>query len=132
MKESKAEIQLLCLVRHALERGIDVGVVLTTCDGCGLGYELRGFYKSGTLKLFATIEHGSPVIIAEARYHEQSRIFSWDEIVHINYDWWVRTRDRHEGWNTPDAGFLEDFERLGLVRTKTETKYEPATEGVVR
>ena len=30
MENSKADIQLLSLVRHALDRGIDVGVVLTT------------------------------------------------------------------------------------------------------
>lgn len=83
---------------------------------------IEGFYKSGEIYLTPRKEGG---FIAVSRYAETHDIESFDDLVHLNYEWWKRSKDRFDGWSNPDKNWAADFERLGLVEKKVETKYVP-------
>jgi len=98
-------------VKEALKRGIDVRVFISTGDH--LGYELMGFYKSGSVKIRIA---DSPIYTIEVvtRYNEVTVVKSWDDVVKLNHKWWLYSRERYESWSVPDSAFAEDFERLEL------------------
>jgi hypothetical protein len=101
-------------VKTALRRGITVEAFLTKDET--LGFKLSGFYKSGTVELTAEPAY----IMARARYNETTRVDTWDDLVRLNHRWWLRYRNRFEGWKHPDSGFVEDFKRLNLGEESDE------------
>ena len=82
---------------------------------------LKGFYKSNEVKLTGMPEFG--YVLATMRYGETEEIYNYDDLVRLNYRWWLGYRDRFSGWESPDKLFQEDMIRLKLV--KQVTKWEP-------
>ena len=68
-------------------------------------YIVDGFYKSGTIKLIENEDE----LTAVARYDEQSEIDSLYDLVSLNHEWWIRSKDRFDGWKEPDLSWLPFF-----------------------
>lgn len=88
---------------------------------------LKGFYKSNEVKLTGMPDMG--YVLATMRYGETEELYSYDDLVHLNYRWWIAYRDRNQSWNAPDRLFQEDMVRLNLA--KQVTAWEP-TGGNIR
>lgn len=80
-------------------------------------YEISGFYKSGTVRL---IPMGGK-IEAHSRYNEVDEIDSIKDLCFLNLHWWKSSRDRYDGWKSPDGAWIPLLEKYGMISTKTET-----------
>lgn len=96
------------------------GVCTIKLFGEKLQFSLPGFSKSGEIWL---TENEDGIIIATARYGEQSEINCYEDIVWLAWDWFLRYSDR-ESFCTPSSFWVEDFKRLGLIEEVKETKYK--------
>lgn len=81
-------------------------------------FEVYGFYKSGTVLVDIQDE------TVTARYDEVSTIYDEDLIqtlVDVNYDWWQRSMNRHDGWRNPDSNWESLLAKYGMIRIEYET-----------
>jgi hypothetical protein len=83
-------------------------------------YILNGFYKSGEVRLIET----DGKLIAHARYNEQTAIEKLSDLVALNYDWWLNSRDRFDGWKSPESIWIPLLEKYGFIKSVTVTKTE--------
>ena len=85
-------------------------------------YMLEGFYKSGIVKL---IEEDDK-LIAISRYNERTNVESLFDIVLLNYEWWVSSKERYEGWENPDNMWIPLLLKFNLIKhvVKTIEYYE--------
>lgn len=114
--------QLEKLIRELLEKGFTISGVSLSEHG-DLEFELQGFYKSGSIKLY----NNSNYIYALARYNEHTELSitnPFDSLVNLNYEWWEKSKSRYEGWSQPDSKWLPYFIEKGLVKEKTIKVYE--------
>lgn len=91
------------------ESGIEVTMLSVNSFAVG------GFYKSGTVTVDLVAE------TITARYNEVSA-FNGDLrqiLVDTNYDWWQHSKDRFDGWASPDSNWLPLLMEYGLI-TKVE------------
>lgn len=104
------------IIKALVDRDI---LIIITKDG----FKIEGFYKSNEITL---IPSGSRSFIAISRYNEKTDIEDFDDLVHLNFTWWDRSKDRFEGWVTPDSKWVADMERLGYIKKeiKTITEYQ--------
>lgn len=104
------------LIKEILSKGISVvGITLYDDEFC---YEIDGFYKSGSVKLY--VLDGD--IKAMARYNEVTDITCFEDLVTLNYQWWDYSKDRYEGWATPHPAWEPYLLELGLITKEVETK----------
>ena len=82
-------------------------------------YELDGFYKSGSIVLYEN-EYGS--LTGISRYNEIDIIDCFYDLIAINYRWWRSSKDRYDGWATPNGNWLPFLIAEGFV--KEEIKEE--------
>jgi len=87
-----------------------------------LAYEVSGFYKSGTIRIYEDEE----TLYAVARYDELTELDEepFDSLVSLNYSWWQRSKERHDGWKNPDSKWLPYFLEKGLVKEIKTINYE--------
>jgi hypothetical protein len=86
-----------------------------------LVYHLNGFYKSGSIRL----QYKGGSIIATSRYDEETILDEdnpFRSLVFLNYQWWQKSKDRFDGWESPDSKWLPYFLNYGLVKEKIEVK----------
>lgn len=110
------------LIRDLLEKGFTISGVTLSENG-DLQFELQGFYKSGSVKIYAD----SNYIYALARYNEITELNytnPFDSLVNLNYEWWQKSKSRYEGWSQPNSDWLPYLIEKGLVTEKTITTYE--------
>ncbi|PLS19000.1 hypothetical protein CVD28_00945 [Bacillus sp. M6-12] len=81
------------------------------------GFVIEGFYKSGQVRLEPK-EDGT--FIAHSRYDQKDDIESFDDLVHLNHEWWGYSKDRSEGWKKPEEKWAVEMVRLGLVKRREE------------
>lgn len=100
------------LVTEVLKRGIlVVGVELAPEDGKGLAYEIDGFSKSGTAKVYQN-EEG--IIICKTRYNTFDTIETFEDLASVAFRWNANYCDRKPfGW---DSNWLPVFEKHGWVK----------------
>lgn len=79
-------------IQELLEHDIPVSL---TKDG----FVVEGFYKSGTIEIQCRNEADW---YAVARYQEKTDVEDIQDIVAINHLWWLRGKERYEGWSQPD------------------------------
>lgn len=96
------------IVEHLLYCGVEPKI---TKDGL----VIDGFYKSGEIVLVSDKKD----FIAKARYGEETKITNFDDLVHLNYNWWQRSKDRFDGWKNPEEPWASEMVRLGLVKKIT-------------
>lgn len=104
------------LIRELLEKGFIINGLSLLKSG-EIAYEMDGFYKSSGIKLY----HDSNYIYALARYGEISELDEsdpFDSLVYLNYEWWQKSKDRYEGWNSPDVDWLPYLVEKGLVKVE--------------
>jgi len=80
-------------------------------------YRLTGFYKSSGVVLTESGEK----LIAIARYDETTEINDIRDLVALNYEWWISSRDRSESWKNPEQAWIPLLEKYGFIKKKTET-----------
>jgi hypothetical protein len=83
-------------------------------------FSLPGFSKSGDIWLS---ENKDGIIFAEARYEEITEIETYQDIVWIAWDWFLRYADR-ETFCYPSVFWVDDFKKLGLIEEVKETKFK--------
>lgn len=85
-------------------------------------YILEGFYKSGTVKLIETDDK----LTAIARYNEETNIESLYDIVQLNYEWWISSKERFDGWKNPDQLWIPLLIKYNFIKhvIKTIEYYE--------
>ena len=79
---------------------------------------VQGFSKSGTIKLLYSYDHED--ITALARYDETQTINDYDDLVSYAFTWYRNSYDR--GYELPEM-WVDDFLRLGYIKTEVVTKY---------
>lgn len=82
-------------------------------------YTIDGFYKSGSIDLEEKDDGND--LIATARYGEQTLVCNFNDLVSLNYDWWMYSKDRYDGWKTPEGCWLPFLLDMGLVKKTVET-----------
>ena len=98
------------IIKDLLESGISVRMDFNK-ETKQVEYVVDGFYKSGEIKIIET----EGKLTAHARYNEVTEIDSLDDIIELNYIWWDSSKDRFEGWKTPDARWLPLLLKKGWV-----------------
>ncbi len=96
-------------------------------DTWGLGIQIGGFSKSGNATLFITpddTEWGSKAYRVTTRYDNIDYVKTYDDIVNVAYWWYMNYKDR-EPFTQPSDYWIKDFLRLGLIKEKVMTTYEP-------
>jgi hypothetical protein len=88
---------------------------------------VRGFYKSGEVYLYITLD-GKEVRCISRYGTDEGVIHDLDDLARINARWWESSRDRWHGWEKPDEVWLPHLLRLGLVRVETRTVYLPVND----
>lgn len=96
-------------IQELLEYGINVQL---TRDS----FVVDGFYKSGNIEVKCQGEHDW---YAEARYNETTPIEELRDLVSLNYTWWLRGKDRYEGWSQPDSNWIPLLEKFEFITSKT-------------
>jgi hypothetical protein len=102
------------IIKALIERDISVTITKN-------GFKVEGFYKSNEITL---VPDGKGFIVI-SRYNEKTDIEDFDDLVYLNFSWWDRSKDKYEGWATPDTKWVADMERLGYIKkeTKVITEY---------
>lgn len=78
----------------------------------GNRFLVYGFYKSGD----ALVDFDAMSITTR---YDTIRLFEDDDdlarvLTWLNYDWWDSSKDRHEGWKTPDSSWLKFYEKYNI------------------
>ena len=76
------------------------------------GIRLDGFYKSGSILL---VLDENNTFMAIARYEEKTKINYVGDLIELNYNWWLWSKNRFGGWRYPDDKWLNLFNKLNLV-----------------
>lgn len=91
------------------------------------GYRIEGFYKHGSVLLKKPYaETGGALYLVEGRYGDLEEIFSWEDLVRLNFAEWQKFYDRFDGWSDPDPRWLPELLRIGLIKARQVTVYEAA------
>jgi hypothetical protein len=75
-------------------------------------YLIDGFYKSGTVRLY---KHENTILV-ESRYQQIDEIEDIEDLVRLNYRWWINSRDRYDGWKNPDSRWIPLLEKYNLIQ----------------
>jgi hypothetical protein len=109
----KNKIFVQSLIQDIFEHDIPVKV-LSNGD-----YKIEGFYKSDAIILKPDC-YGT--MWAHSRYEETCQIFDFKDLVELNYEWWKRSKDRADTWQTPDPLWQKWLIEFGFVKVTTITK----------
>jgi hypothetical protein len=86
-------------------------------------FRIEGFYKSSGV----TICQQDGKWVAFQRYDNQDTIETLEDMVALNYSWWLRSKDRFDGWAQPDSLWTPLLLRFGYIKEKAipaRTVYE--------
>jgi len=110
------EIDIMDIINELVSNGISVRLEykIQTRES---SFIVDGFYKSGEVNLVK--QDGK--VIAHARYDEKTEIDSLRDIVELNYNWWLKSKERFEGWKNPDPKWIPLLEKFNFITRKTET-----------
>lgn len=86
-------------------------------------YYIEGFYKSGCINIILNGQTGH--FEAHARYNETTEIDNISDLVLLNYDWWLRSRDRFDGWAQPDDKWKNLLIKHGYIKKVVHEAFEP-------
>lgn len=95
---------------------ISVELVADEASVTGIAYKIDGFYKSGTAIL---VPKASGRLLAKTRYGNEDDIDDFRELVALNHQWWVRSKDRHDGWERPAEPWATWMVEFGMVKVNT-------------
>lgn len=93
---------------------IEKDVELTVCKE---GISIDGFYKSGTIRL---VVNERDELIAHSRYQQEDTIETFEDLVHLNYEWWQQSKNRSSHWKKPETEWGDFMAEIGLVKKRVE------------
>jgi hypothetical protein len=102
------------IIREVAKNKINIEV---EWNGETLVYLIHGFYKSGVVRLFE--KEGN--IVATDRYHDEHFVDSVRDLVYLNYKWWRASKDRFDGWASPDSSWVGLLKECDFIKEITET-----------
>lgn len=105
------------IIEEILKNGIPVSMEYNK-EKNKIVYIIEGFYKSGSINLEE--KENEDVLIATARYDEQTIVESFKDLVSLNYDWWMYSKDKYDGWKSPESRWLPFLLEMGLVKQNVE------------
>lgn len=113
-------LNLIEMLKPLVVAGIRVELVVDKDkDYFGFGFKVDGFYKSGQVSIFCeeleSLDDNVSYSV-ESRYGQVDVIETFKDLVSINYQWWLKSKDRFDGWSTPDANWLPFLVREGFVK----------------
>ena len=97
-----------------------IPVIIEIKDG-ELSYKVEGFYKSDTVSLHPKDGY----FLCVDRYNEE-KIVALEDLVGINYRWWLSSKDNFSGWIQPDpiwVSLLKEFRYIEEV--PATVRYKP-------
>ena len=106
------------LVTRSATAGSPINVELVADEDSltGIAYKIYGFYKSGDAIL---VPKAGGRLLAKTRYDNEDDIDSFRELVALNHQWWVRSKDRHDGWAAPAEPWATWMVEFGMVKVNT-------------
>lgn len=110
------------IIQEIIEKGIQVKIEYNTVEKRN-EYVLTGFYKSGMVTLYEDDGH----LMAQTRYGEITPINTFNDLVYLNYEWWIMYR-KYMGWEEPEKEWLPHIIEANLVKVETKTIYTPKYE----
>lgn len=108
------------LILEILKKSVSIDSVVIVDDIDTIGYRICGFSKSGTVTLY---QNGIGEIWAKARYNELTEIKSFDDLVSLAWDWYVRYKDR-QPFDYPDSNWIQKFIERGWIKEEIQTVYK--------
>jgi len=119
----------LDLLTGLLRPLLDVGIVLELVwhEKYGYGFNIEGFYKSGKVSIYCNDVPDEHQYIVFSRYDQTDYIDNFKDLVIINYEWWLKSHDRHDGWAKPDSKWIQFLINESLIKQIQDIKYEPAS-----
>lgn len=109
------------IIQQIIEKGIKVTIEFNATTKLN-EYVISGFYKSDTIRLIEEPDIKDS-LMAIARYDGKTVISNFDDLVHLNNAWWLSSRNRYEGWETPDPQWLPFLLEKRLVKEEMKTIY---------
>jgi hypothetical protein len=106
-------------IEECLDEEIPVGLKK---ENGRISFEIDGFYKSGTIKVYQDSEDSWT---AHDRYGRVYTVDSFQELVGINFSWWQSSKERSSAWEQPDPRWIKALERFGYIKPVTRVTYEP-------
>lgn len=107
-------------IPHIVQECIAKKIPVSLVDHQGmLGFQIHGFYKSGTLTLVET-DRG---FRAYQRYNEVDEVKEFDDLVRLNYYWLDFSKGKSAAWEQPDPVWAPELERLGYVKRKVSESW---------
>jgi len=97
------------LVKEMNRRGVPFKL-----DGATGDITIAGFYRSSGVSL--EIGDGDAITAVDRR-NARTTVTSFDDLVRLNYDWWIRTNGKTgENHQNPDRPWLDEFLTRGMVK----------------
>jgi hypothetical protein len=60
-------------------------------------------------------------LIATSRYGQKDLIHEFRDMAYLNFSWWEKSKNRWDGWNSPDEVWIPILEKFNLIQKITET-----------
>lgn len=97
------------LIKEMNRRGVPFKL-----DGASGEIAIAGFYRSGGVSL--EIGDGDTITAVDRR-NTRTTVSTFDDLVRLNYDWWLRTNGKTgENHLNPDRPWLDEFLTRGMVK----------------
>ena len=113
------------IIKILLFKGIPIGLRLVKIEEKSVVVvTVDGFYKSGQIWLEPKDFDGKQGFIAHCRYSEKEEIRVVEDLVALNYSWWMRSWSR-DPKSQPDGRWLPLLKDYGYLNEKVTTTYLP-------
>ncbi len=110
------------LISTILHHGIPVSMEVENNE---LVFTLRGFYKSNGVRIYSLEDEIHYKV--KDRYKEEI-ISDFSDLVGLHYYWWISSKNKYEGWATPDPVWIPALIKYKFITETTKTVYEPCSE----
>lgn len=106
--------KLLEIIKEVSKYNIEIEVNYSE-NSDSIEYLIGGFYKSGIVSLYCLDEQ----IFVRGRYNEIDVIYDIEDLVQLNYRWWINSRERYNGWIAPSQEWIPLLEKYNLIQKET-------------
>lgn len=104
------------LMLEILKKGFTLELT-SNKEGTEIMYKLDGFYKSSGIELYDKGDY----LLAIDRYKSETEIHEFSDLVSLNLSWWISSKNRFDGWNTPDNKWVPYLIEYGFIKEDVET-----------
>lgn len=90
----------------------------------GIG-DFFGYEEGGSILFVPILYVDPPEYAVCGRYERHHDVCNFDDIVMLNYQLWLRYRERSDGWAAPATAWIPEMERLDLISKRETVVYSP-------